>query len=158
MGIKKSNSTSMPARKSDRPLRRAVIIGGVRTPFLRSFGAFTKLDTIALGTAAVKGLLRRYPVEQREIDGLTWGGVILPSAYSNIGREIVLELGIPPEVEGSTVSRVCTSGLFAITTAAAAIERGDAEIMIAGGGDSTSKCLSHTLYIEDACGGSSPYP
>ncbi len=130
MGTKKSNRSSGQ--------RRAVIIGGVRTPFLRSFGAFTRLDTIALGAAAVGGLLERYPVERREIDGLTWGGVIVPSATANIGREIVLEMGLPPEVEGSTVSRVCTSGLYAITTAAAAIERGDADVMIAGGGDSTS--------------------
>ena len=118
--------------------RRAVIVGGVRTPFLRSFGAFTRLDTIALGAAAIKGLLERYPVERRDIDGLTWGGVIIPSATANIGREIILEMGLPPEVEGTTVSRVCTSGLFAITTAAAAIERGDADVMIAGGSDSTS--------------------
>ena len=126
----------MAKKKSNQ--RRAVIIGGVRTPFLRSFGAFTKLDTIALGSAAVKGLLDRYPVERRDIGGLIWGGVIIPSASANIGREIVLEAGLPPEVEGTTVSRVCTSGLFAITTAAAAIERGEADVMIAGGGDSTS--------------------
>ena len=126
----------MATKKSKQ--RRAVIIGGVRTPFLRSFGAFTKLDTIALGAAAVKGLLKKYPVERRDINGLTWGGVIIPSATANIGREIVLEAGLPPEVEGTTVSRVCTSGLYAITTAAAAIERGEADVMIAGGGDSTS--------------------
>ena len=118
--------------------RRAVVVGGVRTPFLRSFGRFTRLDTIGLGVAAVRALLDRYDVKGSEIDSLVWGGVILPSAYVNIGREIVLDLPIPATIEATTVTRVCTSGLFAITTAAAAIERGEADIVIAGGSDSTS--------------------
>ena len=56
----------------------------------------------------------------------------------NVGREIVLELGLPPTIEARTVTRACASGLQAITDAVAAVERGDAEVVIAGGGDSTS--------------------
>ena len=48
-------------------------------------------------------------------------------------REIALDLKLPPSVEAMTVTRACASGLQAITTAAAAIERGDADVMIAGG-------------------------
>jgi len=135
MTAKKTNTTSRPARKTP---RRAVIVGGVRTPFLRSFGAFTRLDTIYLSTSAVQALLGQYNVNTREIGGFIWGGVILPSDYANIAREIVLDSDIPPTVEATTVSRVCTSGLFAITSAAAAIERNEADVMIAGGSDSTS--------------------
>ena len=117
---------------------RAVIIGGVRTPFLRSFGAFTRLDTIKLGVAAVQGLLRRYPIEWSELDSLVWGGVVLPSASANIGREIVIDAGLPPSVEAATVTRACTSSLYSVTQAAALIERGEADVVIAGGGDSCS--------------------
>jgi acetyl-CoA acyltransferase len=117
---------------------RAVIIGGARTPFLRSFGAFTRLDTIALGVAAVKGLLQRHPVEWSEIDSLVWGGVVLPSASVNIGREIVIDAGLPPSVEAATVTRACTSSLYSVTCAAALIERGEADVVIAGGSDSCS--------------------
>ncbi len=128
----------MGARNTKRPKRRAVIVGGVRTPFLRAFGAFTRLDAIALGVAAVRGLLDRFRVPWREIDSLFWGGVILPGDAPNVGREIVLDLGLPRSVEAMTVTRACTSSLLSVTLAAAAIERGDAEVIIAGGGDSTS--------------------
>ncbi len=117
---------------------RAVIVAGVRTPFLRSFGAFTPMNTIALGTVAIREIMKRTELQPEAIDGLVWGGVILPSASVNIGREIVLEAGLPRSIEATTVTRACTSGLKAITQAVATIERGEADVMIAGGSDSTS--------------------
>lgn len=118
--------------------RRAVIIGGRRTPFVKAFGAFIELDTIALGALAVGALIEAFDLPRKELDALIWGGVILPGTSPNVGREIVLDLRLPPEVEAMTVTRACASGLQAITLAAAAIERGDADVMIAGGSDSTS--------------------
>jgi len=121
-----------------RPERRAVVIGGVRTPFTKAFAELMRLDTIALGTAAVRGLLERFPVPRGEIDSLVWGSVIIPSHAPNVGREIVLDAQLGPAVEAMTVTRACTSGLQAITLAAASIERGEADVVIAGGSDSTS--------------------
>ena len=118
--------------------RRAVIVGGVRTPFVKAFKEFIELDSIDLGDAAVTGLLDRYPISRDEIDSIVWGGVILPSAAPNIAREIALDLRLPSRVEGMTVTRACASGLQAITLAAAAIERGEYDCAIAGGSDSTS--------------------
>lgn len=120
------------------PSRRAVVVGGIRTPFVRAFGDFMSVDTIALGVAAVKGLLAQADVPRSEIDAVVWGGVILPTASPNVGREIALDMGLPPSVEAMTVTRACASGLQAVTLAAAAIERGEADVVIAGGGDSTS--------------------
>jgi acetyl-CoA acyltransferase len=118
--------------------RRAVVIEGVRTPFVKAFSDFLKLDAIALGDAAVSALLRRTELPRDELDGVVWGGVILPGLAPNVAREIVLDLRLPARVEGHTVTRACASGLQAITSAVAAIERGDADVMIAGGADSTS--------------------
>jgi len=118
--------------------RRAVVVGGARTPFVRAFAEFLELDTIALGAAAMRGLLDRHPVARREIDAVVWGGVIFPSVWPNIGREIALEIGLDPGVEAMTVTRACASSLQAVTTAAAMIERGEADVVIAGGSDSTS--------------------
>ncbi len=118
--------------------RRAVVVGGMRTPFLKAFGPFTKLDTIALGVAATGALLRKVGVPREQIDSVVWGGVILPPTAANVAREIALDLGLPPSVEGMTCSRACASGLQAVTLAAAAIERGEADVVIAGGSDSTS--------------------
>jgi acetyl-CoA acyltransferase len=125
----------------ERPLpsgRRAVVVGGVRTPFVKAFAEYLRQDTIALGTAAVRGLLERYPVPRREIGAIVWGGVVLPGLYANIGREIALDAGLDPALDAVTVSRACTSGLQAVTLAAAAIERGEQEVVIAGGSDSMS--------------------
>lgn len=118
--------------------RRAVIVGGARTPFVKAFTDFTKLDTIALGTAAVKGLLDRFALGHRDVEQLVWGGVILPSHAPNVGREIVFDAKLDHACEAFTVTRACASGLQAITLAAAAIERGEADVVIAGGSDSTS--------------------
>jgi acetyl-CoA acyltransferase len=118
--------------------RRAVVVGGVRTPFVKAFTDFTKIDTIGLGVAAVAGLLERSRVAYREVQSIVWGGVILPGTAPNVGREIALDLRLDPACEAMTVTRACASGLQAVTLAAAAIERGEVDVAIAGGSDSTS--------------------
>lgn len=118
--------------------RRAVIVDGTRTPFVKAFTDFTQLDTIALGVAAARGLLRKTNLGRSDVESIVWGGVILPSGSPNVGREIALDLGLDPACEAMTVTRACASGLQAVTLAAAAIERGEADIVIAGGSDSTS--------------------
>ncbi|MET8652224.1 acetyl-CoA C-acyltransferase [Nocardia aurea] len=118
--------------------RRAVIVSGARTPFVRAFTDYTRMDSIALADAAVRGLLERTGLPGAQVQAIVWGGVILPSAAPNIAREIALDLKLDPGCEGYTVTRACASGLQAVTAAAAAIERGEYDIMIAGGSDSTS--------------------
>ena len=117
---------------------RAVVVSGVRTPFVKAFGKFLKLDTIDLSDIAVKALLEKTDISHDEIDSIVWGGVILPSHAPNIAREVALDLRLPASVEGMTCTRACASGLQAVTLAAAAIERGEADVVIAGGSDSTS--------------------
>ncbi|HZU82485.1 MAG TPA: acetyl-CoA C-acyltransferase [Polyangiaceae bacterium] len=118
--------------------RRAVVVAGCRTPFVKAFTDFVKMDTIALGVAAVSGLLSRTGLPHRSVESIVWGGVILPGASPNVGREIALDLRLDPGCEAMTVTRACASGLQAVTLAAAAIERGEADVVIAGGSDSTS--------------------
>lgn len=118
--------------------RRAVVVTGVRTPFVKAFGKLLKVDTIGLGVSAVGNLLKKTELDHSEIDGVVWGGVILPGLAPNVGREIALDLRLPHSVEAFTVTRACATGLQAVTSAVSAIERGDADVMIAGGSDSTS--------------------
>lgn len=120
------------------PGRRAVIIGGARTPFTRAFAELLKLDAIDLGVHATAGLLERTGVPADAVEAIFWGGVVLPSSAPNVGREIGLDLGLPPCVDALTVSRACASSLVSVTLAAAAVERGELDVVIAGGGDSTS--------------------
>lgn len=118
--------------------RRAVVVAGSRTPFVKAFTDFVEIDTIALGAAAARGVLERTGLPYKDVEAIIWGGVILPSGSPNVAREIALDLHLDPACEGMTVTRACASGLQAITLAAAAIERGEADVMIAGGSDSTS--------------------
>jgi acetyl-CoA acyltransferase len=117
---------------------RAVVVAGIRTPFTRAFAELLRMDTIALGSAAVRALLHSTGLSPKEVQSIVWGGVILPNGAPNVGREIALDLGLPPEAEAMTVTRACASSLQAVTLAAAAIERGEMDVAIAGGSDSTS--------------------
>ncbi|MFT6400310.1 MAG: acetyl-CoA acyltransferase [Bradymonadia bacterium] len=128
----------MPVSIHDKPSRRAVIVAGTRTPFVRAFGDFLLLDTIALGGKATAALIEQTNLGKEEIDSIIWGGVILPGMSPNVAREIALDLRLPERVEGFTCTRACASGLQAVTLAVAAIERGEADVIIAGGSDSTS--------------------
>jgi acetyl-CoA acyltransferase len=129
----------MPKKKSSSSNgRRAVVVGGVRTPFVKAFGDFLTMDSIALADAATKALLERVEVPHAQIDAIVWGGVILPGLAPNIAREVALDLKLPASVEGRTVTRACASGLQAVTDAIATIERGENDVVIAGGSDSTS--------------------
>jgi len=118
--------------------RRAVIVAGNRTPFVKAFSEYLTLDTIDLGVEAVRGLMVRSGLDSSQLDALIWGGVLLPPLAPNVAREIVLDLELPAGIEANTVTRACASGLQAITDAVAKIERGEADVIIAGGSDSTS--------------------
>jgi acetyl-CoA acyltransferase len=124
--------------KARRDRGRAVIIDGVRTPFTRAFAELKTVGTIDLGATAVRALLQRTGLHYREVDAIVWGSVVFVGNAPNTAREIGLDVGLPPSVEAMTVTRACASGLQAVTLAAAAIDRGEAEVVIAGGSDSTS--------------------
>ena len=138
MAEKKAKQTTKKTTLKTQTPRRAVIIAGTRTPFVRAFGEYIKIDTIGLGTAAVNALIERTGLPRKEVESVIWGGVILPGTATNVAREIGLDAQLPRSIEAMTVSRACASGLQAITSAAALIERGEADVVIAGGSDSTS--------------------
>ena len=128
----------MPVSTSNTVARRAVIVAGNRTPFVKAFSEYLTLDTIDLGVEAVRGLMARSGLDSSQLDAVIWGGVLLPPLAPNVAREIVLDLELPAGIEANTVTRACASGLQAITDAVAKIERGEADVIIAGGSDSTS--------------------
>ena len=118
-------------------MARAVIVGGMRTPFHKAFGALAGLDTIDLGREAVRAALRALDLAPKSVDSIIWGAVIIPPASPNVAREIGLSC-LTVKAEAVTVSRACASGLQAVTSAVTAIERGEADVIVAGGSDSVS--------------------
>ncbi|MEV0292401.1 3-oxoadipyl-CoA thiolase [Nocardia sp. NPDC050710] len=119
----------------------AYLVAGVRTPFGRYGGALATVRPDDLAAHVIGELVQRLPT-------VDWGAVddvILGCANQagednrNIARMAALLAGLPVDVPGSTVNRLCGSGLDAIAGAARAIRAGDADLIVAGGVESMSR-------------------
>ena len=119
----------------------AFICDAIRTPFGRYGGAFSSIRADDLGAIPIKALMERNP----QVDWTAVTDVIYGCANQagednrNVARMSGLLAGLPMEVSGSTVNRLCGSGLDAIGTSARAIKSGEAGLMIAGGVESMSR-------------------
>lgn len=128
----------LPMKRSVLLGRKAVIVTGARTPFVKSFGEFTKVDTIGLSSAAVGGLIAKAKLDPHEINHIIWGNVVMQTNAPNCAREIVIDLNLPKHISAHSTSMACASGLNAITQAVTLIEGGHADCVVAGGSDSVS--------------------
>lgn len=116
--------------------RRVAIVEGVRTPFAKSGSAYKDMTAIELGIIAVRELLARADINAPDVDELVYGTVVHSVLAPNIAREVGLGAGLPPSVPAYTVARACASANQAITSAAEAIARGYADVVVAGGAES----------------------
>ncbi len=122
-------------------MNHAYICDAIRTPFGRYGGALSSVRTDDLGAIPLKALMARNP----KVDWAAVADVIYGCANQagednrNVARMSALLAGLPIEVPGATVNRLCGSGLDALGTAARAIRAGEAELMIAGGVESMSR-------------------
>lgn len=118
--------------------RRVALVGGVRTPFLRSGTGFEGMTAVELGTIAVRELVARCEVAPDSIDELIYGTVIPSVAQPNIAREVIFSAALPMRIPAYSVVRACASANQAITDAAEKIALGLADTIVAGG----AECLS----------------
>jgi acetyl-CoA acetyltransferase family protein len=119
-------------------LHTAALIEGVRTPFLRSNGAYTSLMAHDLGRLAVAGLLSKTGVSPEEIDLVTMGTVVFDPRTPNVAREITLGAGLPEKTPAYTTTMACISSNVAATQITDGIRLGNIEMGIAGGTDTLS--------------------
>src|SRR5256885_4712241 len=113
--------------------RRAAIVAGLRTPFVRAGTDFAQLDVLELARSVTVELLQRSGLEPEQVDHVIYGNVVRPVAYSNLARELVLAAGLSRRTPADTVTLACASACQAITDATNLIERGYAEVVVAGG-------------------------
>src|SRR3954451_6173636 len=113
--------------------RRAALVAGLRTPFLKAGTDFAQLDVLELAPPVTVELLQRTNLDPTQVDHLIYGNVTRPVAYSNLARELVLATGLPKHTPADTVTLACASACQAITDATNLIERGYADVVIAGG-------------------------
>ncbi len=135
-----------------RPGRRAAIVAGLRTPFVKAGTDFKALAAIDLATLVVNELVVRSELSPKEFDLVTFGEVIPSTVATLIAREVVLRTQLPRDVEAHTVSRACATSIQAATSAADQIVLGHADVAIAGGAESVSdapifagRTLAHAL-------------
>src|SRR6266481_3406114 len=123
---------------STRSGRRAAIVAGLRTPFVKSGTAFKGLTALDLGRIAVSELVQRSELPPKEIDQIVFGVVIPIVQWPNIAREVGLAAGLPKTIEAHSVARACATSLQALTTAADAIAVGAVDVAIVGGAEAMS--------------------
>ena len=119
----------------------AFICDAIRTPFGRYGGALSSVRTDDLGALPIKALMERNPqVDWKAVDDVLYGCANQAGEDNrNVARMSALLAGLPLEVPGGTLNRLCGSGLDAVGSAARAIKSGEARLMIAGGVESMSR-------------------
>ena len=120
---------------------QAFICDAIRTPFGRYGGALSSVRTDDLGAIPLRALMARNPnVDWQAITDVIYGCVNQAGEDNrNVAHMSSLLAGLPFEVPGATINRLCGSGLDAVGTAARAIRSGEAGLMIAGGVESMSR-------------------
>ena len=122
-------------------IRDAFICDAVRTPIGRYAGALAQVRADDLGAVPLMALMERNPdVNWERVDDVIFGCANQAGEDNrNVARMSSLLAGLPEGVPGSTVNRLCGSGMDAVGTAARAIKSGEAGLMIAGGVESMSR-------------------
>ena len=137
----------MAARK--KKVDRVALIGGLRSPFTKSWTTLGDVSPVQLSTQIAREALFKYELPTDQLDHIVWGTVVSVVASPNVAREIALDLSLY-DVPGVTVSRACASGFDAVANAARMIMTGEADVILAGGVDVVSSApVPHRKEVID---------
>ena len=117
---------------------QAVILSACRTPIGAFGGVFKELSAVDLGAIVIREAIARAGVRPADVGDVVMGCVLQAGAGMNVARQAGLKAGLPVEVPGETVNRVCGSGLQAVVHAVEAIRVGYVDTIVAGGTESMS--------------------
>ncbi len=125
---------------SRHPDRTPVGVDGLRTPFGRYGGALAGVRPDDMAAHVIRALAGRTGLDPAEIDDVIIGAANQAGEDNrNVGRMAVLLAGLPVDVPGSTVNRLCGSGMNAVINAAHAVTAGDGSVFVAGGVESMTR-------------------
>jgi 3-oxoadipyl-CoA thiolase len=132
-------------------LRSVYVIDAVRTPIGKYRGALSRIRTDDLAALSLSALLERQPEIAPRVDHVVFGSTNQAGEDNrNVARMAALIAGMPYEVPGVTVNRLCGSGLEAINDGARMIAVGEADVVIAGGVESMTRAPYSMPKAEDA--------
>ena len=122
------------------PAHTPVVVDGLRTPFGRYGGALREVRPDDMAAHVIRALLERTGVDPGAVDDVIIGAANQAGEDNrNVGRMAALLAGMPVEVAGQTVNRLCGSGMQAVISAAHAITAGDGDLFVAGGVESMTR-------------------
>ena len=116
----------------------AVILSACRTPIGSFGGALKDVSAADLGAVVIREAIARAGVANADVGDVVLGCVLQAGAGMNVARQAALKAGLPNEIPGETVNRVCGSGLQAVVHAVEAIRVGYVDTVVAGGTESMS--------------------
>ena len=117
-------------------MSKLVIVAARRTPIGSFMGSLQHVSAADLGVTAAKAVLDG--VNGEDVADVIVGNVLQAGNGMNVGRQVGIGAGLPNDVPGLTVNRVCGSGLQAVISAAQGIKAGDGQLYLAGGTESMS--------------------
>jgi 3-oxoadipyl-CoA thiolase len=122
-------------------MKDAYLVDGIRTPIGRYAGALASVRPDDLAAVPIRELMRRHAgIDWAALDDVIFGCANQAGEDNrNVARMAALLAGLPVSVSGTTINRLCGSGLDALAMAARAIRTGEAELMLAGGVESMSR-------------------
>lgn len=118
--------------------KEIVLTGACRTAIGKMGGTLTGVPAVELGAIVIKEALHRAGIPAAQVDEVMMGSVIQAGLGQNVARQAAVKAGIPVEVPAQTMNIVCGSGLKSVNLAAAMIQAGEADIIVAGGMENMS--------------------
>ncbi len=129
-----------PNTQDHNPVPEVVITAAVRTPIARAAGALADVRPDDLAAHAIRGLVDRSSLPVERVEDVIFGCSNQAGEDNrNVARMAALLAGLPVEVPGQTINRLCGSGLQAVVSASQAIRAGEGDLFIAGGVESMTR-------------------
>lgn len=119
--------------------RDVVIVSGARTPIGSFLGSLKDISAQSLGALVIREAIKRSALKDSQIDEVIIGNCTQTEPRGNPAREALLEAGLPFETPAFTVNKNCASSIKSVTLAAAMIQSGEADIIVAGGMENLSR-------------------
>ena len=127
---------------------KVVIVSAVRTPIGSFMGSLSSLTATQLGSAAIKGALKKINLDPSLVQEVFMGNVVQAGVGQAPARQAALGAGLSDTVPCTTINKVCASGMKAVMQAAQTIALGDADVVVAGGMESMSN-IPHYVHMRN---------
>jgi acetyl-CoA C-acetyltransferase len=118
--------------------RKVAIVGGLRTPFVKSSTHYSRVSNQEMLTAVLQEMVTKYHLEGKILGDVAFGGVMIHASDWGMSREVVLRTGLHPDTPAYNVQRACGTSLETTNQLAMKIAMGQIDVGVAGGADTNS--------------------